>query len=456
MDNEQNNTVHLTTSPRSKRFVPTCKICGNKHWPRDPSCTGKKGAKAKAKAKGAAQAKARAKRLGLGPGNITRPAEQPLQVNLANPVSAPTSPAPAAANVSARPTQPASEPVFPPRQNTDIQPRRRQHQGGKKVFRIKAKSHEEITSFTDEINRIKRQADEVVLSISEDAAHRVESERTARRNAEERALNEAAARLKAEQKLQAQIEKLKALQQEARKATPTKQQQIQNIQAQFTDAVTNNTDKAGAIKPSETSVNSTSFRVASGYTASNPAALLAIRARQIMETNIVCVDAEDTISRVLDQMLVKDSYYAIVTDDSRIAGIVSRTDLTGPVSESLRPHIAKWQRRGSDATFNIAVKWVMSRQVKTIDSDATCTAIMKKMRQLNMCPLLVADEGKVLGIVTPFNVFKIRALLKLESDNTTTTNRQLIQALPARISSYLSDLNAAKKTIQEPETQAQG
>ena len=49
MDNGHNDTVHLTTSSAPKRFVPTCTICGNQHWPRDPSCAGKKGAKAKAK-----------------------------------------------------------------------------------------------------------------------------------------------------------------------------------------------------------------------------------------------------------------------------------------------------------------------------------------------------------------------------------------------------------------------
>ena len=34
-----------------EKFVPVCNICGRKHWPLDPSCIGKKAAKAEAKAK---------------------------------------------------------------------------------------------------------------------------------------------------------------------------------------------------------------------------------------------------------------------------------------------------------------------------------------------------------------------------------------------------------------------
>jgi len=467
MDNGHNNTVHLTTSA-PKRFVPTCTICGNQHWPRDPSCPGKKGAKVKAKAKGVAKAKARAKRMGTVAGNTYQPAEVDAQVKPANPVSVSTFPAtpnlsgkvsePAFTAMStffAEPIQPASEPVFPLQQNIVAQPEPQQHPGGETVFKIKAKSQEEVTSFTDEITRIKRQADEVVLRTSEDAAHRVDAERTARLNAEEKALNEAAARLKAEQKLQAEVGKLKILQEEARLAVQANQMQMQEIQAQFSDVTTNN-DAAAAVKPFETGADTTAIPIAPGHAGCNTATLLAIRARQIMETNVIGVSGEDTISRVLDQMLARDSYYAIVTGDGRTDGIVSRADLTGPVSDYIKPLIAKWQRSDSDATYNLAIKWIMSRQLNTIDADASCTAIMKKMRDLNMCPLLVVEDGIAIGLVTPFNVFKIRALLKLESDSSSSTNRQLIKELPVKISSYLNEINAAKALRRQPEAQSQG
>jgi hypothetical protein len=48
-----------------EKYTPTCYLCGNQHWPLDPSCGGKKGGKANAKAKAKADRKAEkdAKRL---------------------------------------------------------------------------------------------------------------------------------------------------------------------------------------------------------------------------------------------------------------------------------------------------------------------------------------------------------------------------------------------------------
>ncbi len=453
MDSDQNNTVHLTTSSRKERFVPTCSICGNKHWPRDPSCLGKKGAKAKAKAKASAKAKARAKRLGsVAPDAIQTSEAAPRIKHTPAPVIQPSA-TPAVLNV---PTQSPKSPQsvdsggFPPMQKTQIPPEPKQ-QGGERVVKIKAKSKKEITSFKDEITRIKRQADQVVLRTSEDAAHRIQSERTARKNAEAQARQESAARLVAEQKLQAETVKLKNLQEQARKAGQSSERKMQQFQQEFTD----NTQIAAPqlqqpvvvlAKTNPSSVTPSRPSTPSN-TISNVGTLLSIRARDIMETSITWANPEETISTVLDRMLAGNSHYAIVTADGKTEGVVSRTELTGPINECLVPFIAKWQRTDTDATFNVAVKWIMSKQISSISPDDSCTAIMKVMRSQNMSPLPVIEDGRTIGLVTPFNVFKIRALLKLESDNTASSNRQLIRALPARISSYMSALNTPQPQL---------
>ncbi|MHC4259164.1 MAG: CBS domain-containing protein [Planctomycetota bacterium] len=62
--NETNSRPVLEVVPNTalpaERFKPTCKFCGKQHWPLDPSCIGKKGAKAEAKAKARAQKRAQA------------------------------------------------------------------------------------------------------------------------------------------------------------------------------------------------------------------------------------------------------------------------------------------------------------------------------------------------------------------------------------------------------------
>jgi len=445
MDNgNNNNTVHVGSNGRPKRFVPTCPICGNQHWPRDPSCLGKKGAKAKAKAKGSAKAKARAERLGPAENNTYHQPDVQVQVQAqvqpTTPASSTVFPAvpassgfsvqpamPGRPNVPVQPAQPVSSPVFPPRENNVTQPVQQQQQyGGEQPVNIQAKSYKEITSFEDELARVKRQADEVILRASEDAAHRVNSERTARINAEEK-LKEAMGKVEQLRKqIQAKVKTppVENVQQKpASEPLPVAQPDLQNKQQRG---------------------STSSLRVAPSYTNSNVGTLLAIRARDIMDSNVVWVKPDDTISSVLDSMLARDSYYAIIIANGSVEGIVSRDELSGPICENLKPFVGKWQRPGTDATFNVAIKWIMSKQVNVVEADTNCTGIMKKMRSLNMCPLPVVDEGKVIGLVTPFDVFKIRALLKLESDVTASSNKQIIQELPARINSYMSEIARAK------------
>ena len=55
-------TTQGSAGSRDEKFVPTCSICGEKHWPHHPllPCVNNKKAKAKAKADKKAKAKAAA------------------------------------------------------------------------------------------------------------------------------------------------------------------------------------------------------------------------------------------------------------------------------------------------------------------------------------------------------------------------------------------------------------
>ena len=49
------------SSPPPGRYTPTCSLCGKQHWPLDPSCLGRKGAKENARAKSEAKRQAKLK-----------------------------------------------------------------------------------------------------------------------------------------------------------------------------------------------------------------------------------------------------------------------------------------------------------------------------------------------------------------------------------------------------------
>jgi len=58
-DKSGSETFQQTTRASDEKFVPTCSICGEKHWPHHPlvPCVNKKKAKAKAKAEAKAEKK---------------------------------------------------------------------------------------------------------------------------------------------------------------------------------------------------------------------------------------------------------------------------------------------------------------------------------------------------------------------------------------------------------------
>ena len=409
----------VEAQPRSQRFVPTCDICGNKHWPKDPSCSGKKGAKGKgkAKAKVSARAKKRAKKLEKAESaskDIEQKVTTPGPVILPKPITKPAKPD---FRFNAGTQTPSDE-----------------------VIKIKAQSKEEVSSFDEEVERIRQQADQVVAKAAESAAEQFQAEREARIAAEAEVKKQTEARELAEQKLKDEIENLKALQIQLQNDIHLAKEQSLNAVQESQVQQESDSDVDPSIQADENIDEKADLEKDDSRKAAKVGRLLAVRARDIMEENIVWASPDDSIAKVLDQMLEQGSYYALVCQDERVAGIVSRLDISGRASSYLHPHIAKWQKDGADETFNLAVKWIMSKRVEYIYEEATCTAIMKKMRYLNMSPLPVVDKkGKVAGLVAPYNVFKIRALLKLEAQQK-TSGKSKLETLPKRIASYMSSL----------------
>ena len=106
--------------------------------------------------------------------------------------------------------------------------------------------------------------------------------------------------------------------------------------------------------------------------------------------------------------------YMMVGSNGQIDGIVSTFDLASALSVYLKPMFAKWRRPTDDATLQIRIKWIMTRPVRTIKPDTSLTAIMENMCQLgSRCLPVVEKGGKVVGMVTVFDVFK--AVLNTES-----------------------------------------
>jgi CBS domain-containing protein len=141
---------------------------------------------------------------------------------------------------------------------------------------------------------------------------------------------------------------------------------------------------------------------------------LAVCAKDIMQKEVLWGNADDSVQQALTKMEQAGVGYMIVGKDGLLDGIVSTFDIAATLSVYLKPMFAKWRRPIDDATLQIRIKWIMTRPVRTIKPDTSLTAIMENMCQSGLRSLPVVEkDGKVVGLVTVFDIFK--ALLNTES-----------------------------------------
>jgi len=140
----------------------------------------------------------------------------------------------------------------------------------------------------------------------------------------------------------------------------------------------------------------------------SPELSLAMPVEEIMQKEVVWGGPDDSVQQSLTKMQHHDVSYIMIGEAGVLDGIVSRSDLTGATSPYLRPIFAKWRRPSDDATLQIKIKWIMSRLVRTIKPQASVAAAIESMcKSGGGCLPVVDQQGKVQGLVTAFDVFKV-------------------------------------------------
>ncbi len=149
---------------------------------------------------------------------------------------------------------------------------------------------------------------------------------------------------------------------------------------------------------------------------------LSMCAKDIMQKEVLWGNADDTVQQALTKMQQADVGYIMVGSNGQIDGIVSTFDLASALSVYLKPMFAKWRRPTDDATLQIRIKWIMTRPVRTIKPDTSLAAIIESMCQSNLrCLPVVEKGGKVIGMITVFDVFK--AMLDTTESGISTTGK---------------------------------
>ncbi len=130
-----------------------------------------------------------------------------------------------------------------------------------------------------------------------------------------------------------------------------------------------------------------------------------LKAKDIMNANVITVDPEDTVDSVMEQMVQRCvSGLPVVDMSGQLVGIVTEFDLLDLVWEA-------------DTGKNKAYHY-MSRDVRTVDEDDDFNDVAAVFRMLSVRRLLVMRGEQVAGIISRRDL--IRHTLELRSTAATS------------------------------------
>jgi len=145
-------------------------------------------------------------------------------------------------------------------------------------------------------------------------------------------------------------------------------------------------------------------------------AILTTCAKDIMQKDLLWGSPDDSVQHALEKTQQHNAGYMMIGQDGVLEGIVSRSDLKGTISPYLRPVFAKWRRPLDDATLQIKIKWIMTKIVHTITPETPLVETIENMHRFHVRGLPVAEaQGKVIGFVTVFDIFRILLTYKTDA-----------------------------------------
>lgn len=117
-----------------------------------------------------------------------------------------------------------------------------------------------------------------------------------------------------------------------------------------------------------------------------------MRLQEIMTTQVVTIDVDEPASAAWSQMERKRIRHLLVTEDGRLAGVLSERDLGG--------------RSGASVRRNQTVRELMTPQVASAKPTTTLREAANLMRGRLIGSLPVMEDGRVVGIVTATDVLE--------------------------------------------------
>ncbi len=127
--------------------------------------------------------------------------------------------------------------------------------------------------------------------------------------------------------------------------------------------------------------------------------------RDWMTSNVITVQDDTTLPEAHRIMQERDVRRLPVTQNGRLVGIVTRSDIRG-AQPSEATSLSVWELNYLLA--NLKVREIMSTDLKTLAPDDTIKDAAIKMHEHKIGALPVVDpSGKLVGILTESDIFRI-------------------------------------------------
>ena len=139
------------------------------------------------------------------------------------------------------------------------------------------------------------------------------------------------------------------------------------------------------------------------------------RVREIMQTKIVQISAEERLSTVEDIMTLGRVRHMPVVRGGQLVGVVSERDLLRASLSNLTSFGSE-QRRAFLHAVEIAK--VMSSPAITVSPDASVTQAARVMAERKIGCLPVIDAGRLIGLITETDVLRFFAGIESEVERT--------------------------------------
>lgn len=130
------------------------------------------------------------------------------------------------------------------------------------------------------------------------------------------------------------------------------------------------------------------------YTRTVPPLTPASDVRKVMTWPVATVDGGATVNEVAEALAADEIGAVCVTEDSRLAGIVSERDVV--------VHVAT----GADLS-HLTANDVMSNDLVNVSADDSVLIAARRMEEAQVRHLPVLDDGKIAGIVSIRDLFAV-------------------------------------------------